>query len=204
MGELGALFNPGMRHELEERRSKAMRREEEGNARDGDLRIDLESGVAVIAVDGEEGESASATEDDSAGSDLEPADAGSAVGDSSASPANAGSAVADTAVSADTADPADTESEVDDIAVAANAGSAVDDTAIPAAAASAAGAPRVGASEFDSTAAGRRFRCAARGARGAPSARQARSRREPLLNDHLVPAPSRSGCGHPARQHPTT
>ena len=31
-----ALFNPGMRHELEERRSKAMRREEEGNARDGD------------------------------------------------------------------------------------------------------------------------------------------------------------------------
>ena len=50
MGELGALFNPGMRHELEERRSKAMRREEEGNARDGDLRIDLESGVAVINV----------------------------------------------------------------------------------------------------------------------------------------------------------
>jgi len=48
LGELGALFNPGMRHELEERRSKAMRREEEGNARDGDLRIDLESGVAVI------------------------------------------------------------------------------------------------------------------------------------------------------------
>ncbi len=50
MGELGALFNPGMRHELEERRSKAARREEEGNARDGDLRIDLESGVAVINV----------------------------------------------------------------------------------------------------------------------------------------------------------
>ena len=50
MGELGALFNPGMRHELEERRSKAARREEEGNARDGDLRIDLDSGVAVINV----------------------------------------------------------------------------------------------------------------------------------------------------------
>ena len=50
MGELGALFNPGMRHELEERQSKAARREEEGNARDGDLRIDLESGVAVINV----------------------------------------------------------------------------------------------------------------------------------------------------------
>jgi len=55
MGELGALFNPGMRHELEERRSKAMRREEEGNARDGDLRIDLESGVAVINVPGVDG-----------------------------------------------------------------------------------------------------------------------------------------------------
>jgi hypothetical protein len=52
MGELGALFNPGMRHELEERQSKAARREEEGNARDGDLRIDLESGVAVINITG--------------------------------------------------------------------------------------------------------------------------------------------------------
>jgi len=52
MGELGALFNPGMRHELEERRAKAARREEEGNARDGDLRIDLESGVAVINIPG--------------------------------------------------------------------------------------------------------------------------------------------------------
>lgn len=48
MGELGALFNPGMRHELEERRARAARREEEGNARDGDLRIDLDSGVAII------------------------------------------------------------------------------------------------------------------------------------------------------------
>jgi hypothetical protein len=54
MGELGALFNPGMRHELEERRSKAARREEEGNARDADLRIDLESGVAVINIPGDE------------------------------------------------------------------------------------------------------------------------------------------------------
>ena len=50
MGELGALFNPGMRHELEERQAKAARREEEGNAKDGDLRIDLESGVAVINI----------------------------------------------------------------------------------------------------------------------------------------------------------
>src|ERR1700712_3096732 len=50
MGELGALFNPGMRHEIEERESKANRREEEGNARDGDLRIDLASGIAVINI----------------------------------------------------------------------------------------------------------------------------------------------------------
>ena len=50
LGELGALFNPGMRHEIEERESKANRREEEGNARDGDLRIDLASGVAVINI----------------------------------------------------------------------------------------------------------------------------------------------------------
>ena len=56
MGELGALFNPGMRHELEERRARAARREEEGNARDGDLRIDLESGVAVINVPGSDDE----------------------------------------------------------------------------------------------------------------------------------------------------
>ena len=54
MGELGALFNPGMRHELEERRSKAARREEEGNARDGDLKIDLASGVAVINIPSED------------------------------------------------------------------------------------------------------------------------------------------------------
>jgi hypothetical protein len=50
MGELGALFNPGMRHEIEERESKQNSREEEGNARDGDLRIDLASGVAVINI----------------------------------------------------------------------------------------------------------------------------------------------------------
>lgn len=56
MGELGALFNPGMRHELEERQAKASRREEEGNGRDGDLRIDLESGVAVIGVVGADSE----------------------------------------------------------------------------------------------------------------------------------------------------
>lgn len=55
MGELGALFNPGMRHEIEERESKQNRREEEGNARDGDLRIDLASGVAVINIPGRVG-----------------------------------------------------------------------------------------------------------------------------------------------------
>jgi hypothetical protein len=59
MGELGALFNPGMRHELEERQAKAARREEEGNARDGDLRIDLESGVAVINIPGADGDQSS-------------------------------------------------------------------------------------------------------------------------------------------------
>ena len=47
MGELGALFNPGMRHELVERRALAARREEEGNARDGDLL----RGVGTMQVD---------------------------------------------------------------------------------------------------------------------------------------------------------
>ena len=66
MGELGALFNPGMRHELEERQAKAARREEEGNAKDGDLRIDLESGVAVINAPGgdDDTETAPAESDD--------------------------------------------------------------------------------------------------------------------------------------------
>lgn len=48
MGELGALFNPGMRHEIEERKAQAARREEEGHGDSGNLRIDLLSGVAVI------------------------------------------------------------------------------------------------------------------------------------------------------------
>jgi hypothetical protein len=74
MGELGALFNPGMRHELEERQSKAARREEEGNARDGDLRIDLESGVAVINVPGAEDE-ADQPSSAAAGTDSEPGQA---------------------------------------------------------------------------------------------------------------------------------
>ena len=81
MGELGALFNPGMRHELEERRSKAMRREEEGNARDGDLRIDLESGVAVINVPGADGgtaEQSSVSGPDRAAEQVEVAEPGTA------------------------------------------------------------------------------------------------------------------------------
>ncbi len=88
MGELGALFNPGMRHELEERRSKAMRREEEGNARDGDLRIDLESGVAVIA----------------ARDDEESAEAADAGGGSSSDASGDGTGHDENAEAADTAD----------------------------------------------------------------------------------------------------
>src|SRR3954454_22761828 len=97
MGELGALFNPGMRHELEERRSKAARREEEGNARDGDLRIDLESGVAVIAVDGPEDDASNGTASDGTPSD------GSASNDT-ASNDTASNDAAETTATADHAD----------------------------------------------------------------------------------------------------
>jgi|BarGraIncu00222A_1022003.scaffolds.fasta_scaffold55614_2 hypothetical protein len=90
MGELGALFNPGMRHELEERRSKAMRREEEGNARDGDLRIDLESGVAVINVPGADGGTAeqgpAAAEQSGAAEQVEVAEPGTAADKDQAPP----------------------------------------------------------------------------------------------------------------------
>src|SRR6478735_8771133 len=74
MGELGALFNPGMRHELEERQAKAARREEEGNARDGDLRIDLESGVAVINVPGSDEDTDRSSADPKARPGRAPAD----------------------------------------------------------------------------------------------------------------------------------
>lgn len=50
LGELGALFNPGMRHEEEEKLSKEMLREEEGTGRKGRLGVDLESGVVVIGT----------------------------------------------------------------------------------------------------------------------------------------------------------
>lgn len=65
MGELGALFNPGMRHEIEERQSKASRREEEGQADPGNLRIDLLSGVAVINMSGEHDEESDESDTDS-------------------------------------------------------------------------------------------------------------------------------------------
>ncbi len=95
MGELGALFNPGMRHELEERQAKAARREEEGNARDGDLRIDLESGVAVINIAGADEEdpgaaadpaAAAAGSDDTTGASAIPADAATPATQPDASP----------------------------------------------------------------------------------------------------------------------
>lgn len=50
MGELGVLFNPGMRHEQEEKLAKQMLREDEGTGRKGRLGIDLESGVVVIGA----------------------------------------------------------------------------------------------------------------------------------------------------------
>ncbi len=52
-----------MRHEIQERKSKANRREEEGNARDGDLRIDLASGVAVINIPGRSDDGSTAATD---------------------------------------------------------------------------------------------------------------------------------------------
>ena len=52
VGPLGEIFNPGMRHEIEERRSKELRREEEGNATGGEKRIDLESGFVHIIAEG--------------------------------------------------------------------------------------------------------------------------------------------------------
>ena len=89
MGELGALFNPGMRHELEERRAKAARREEEGNARDGDLRIDLESGVAVINAP-EDDDAVAADDRSNTNVRSDAAESGSA-GSSAAAPTSDGS-----------------------------------------------------------------------------------------------------------------
>lgn len=109
MGELGALFNPGMRHELEERRARAARREEEGNARDGDLRIDLESGVAVINAPGDD--DAAADHDDASTADALDSDArktGSARSGSAQSDAvGSGSAGSEPAAEADSAESAE-------------------------------------------------------------------------------------------------
>lgn len=60
-----------MRHEIEERRSKELRREEEGNATKGDLRIDLDSGfVHIVAADQQAaGESAESDQDEDSDQD---------------------------------------------------------------------------------------------------------------------------------------
>ena len=96
MGELGALFNPGMRHELEERQAKAARREEEGNAKDGDLRIDLESGVAVINAPGAQGDPVAEDDDPAADTgDSRVRAASSAAGENAATRAATRSGAAD-------------------------------------------------------------------------------------------------------------
>ncbi|GAA2000653.1 DUF6191 domain-containing protein [Nakamurella flavida] len=76
MGELGALFNPGMRHELAERKAKALRREEEGNAGDGELRIDLETGVATIKIQAPGGTAPQDGDDDAGSVDPDDEDLG--------------------------------------------------------------------------------------------------------------------------------
>src|ERR1700712_267693 len=100
MGELGALFNPGMRHELAERQAKAARREEEGNARDGDLRIDLESGVAVINVVDPDAEEAAAESSGAGRTKSMPAEDATADGESTSAATADGEST-----SAATADP---------------------------------------------------------------------------------------------------
>jgi hypothetical protein len=46
--ELGALFNPGMRHEQERREKLAVLREDEGNSADPPSTVDLDLGVAIL------------------------------------------------------------------------------------------------------------------------------------------------------------
>ncbi len=111
MGELGALFNPGMRHELEERQAKAARREEEGNAKDGDLRIDLESGVAVINASDAQRSPATATEPALPADDHAAGDARSAADDSAIT--DAATTQASTGQAADHQDSAEDEPEAD-------------------------------------------------------------------------------------------
>nr|WP_246231806.1 DUF6191 domain-containing protein [Nakamurella aerolata] len=74
MGEIGALFNPGMRHEIEERRRKQSHREEAGNADPGKLGIDLLSGTAVINMGARRDQDAD-QQSDAAGADTEQSDA---------------------------------------------------------------------------------------------------------------------------------
>lgn len=70
LGEIGALFNPGMRHEIEERRRKQSHREEAGNADPGKLGIDLLSGTAVINMGSRRDQDAD-QRSDAAGADTE-------------------------------------------------------------------------------------------------------------------------------------
>jgi hypothetical protein len=48
--ELGALFNPGMRHEQERREKLELLREDEGNAADPPSTVDLDAGIAVLRL----------------------------------------------------------------------------------------------------------------------------------------------------------
>lgn len=73
LGEIGALFNPGMRHEIEERRRKQSHREEAGNADPGKLGIDLLSGTAVINMGARRDQDAD-QQTDAAGADTEQSD----------------------------------------------------------------------------------------------------------------------------------
>jgi Family of unknown function (DUF6191) len=50
MEELAALFNPGMRHEQEQREKMAVLREDEGNSADPPSTVDLDAGVAVLRL----------------------------------------------------------------------------------------------------------------------------------------------------------
>lgn len=91
------LFNPGMRHEQEEKLAKQMLREDEGTGRKGRLGIDLESGVVVIGSGavrpGEaspQAAAAAAPAGDEAGSAPRPATNGQGAADRPASPTHNG------------------------------------------------------------------------------------------------------------------
>lgn len=94
LGEFGALFNPGMRHENEEKLAKQMLREDEGTGRKGRLGIDLESGVVVIETDDDARPDQGDDADDSAAAVADSADSaptvdGAATADAGDDPAPA-------------------------------------------------------------------------------------------------------------------